>query len=437
MPSPAARLTPPTVVLWLVLGALVPRLSPLRPVYLVNTYALLPALLGAALFDQALRSRGRRTFRIGGSDAALAAFLLWAVGSIALQHLPYAAIRNDLTDLWRTFVIPVVAFWAIRLARSREGEFANWVAPLAALGAVELAVGLLAWFTPAALPGFWPGLIQETGGVRITGTLPQPDLYAAVLMFCATFLVSPGMTAASRWTRYLANGCFALALTGVFLSFSRASWLGGLAALALLAAAHRRTIAGPCAAVALAITVLAFAPAHGGKPPAPSPAPAAPASDVGGYAFNRLTMTWTIRDRIVLDAAGFRMFLAKPLLGWGFGTYDRRAHEFVRTVGPFAATDWDKNEAASHCTHLSILAEMGAVGYGLFIFPAASLATAMVRCRKELWRDRFLVGLWAMVAFLAVVGLLIDLRYVPLSLTLGGVVLGLIAVRVEADEPQR
>ena len=435
MPSPAARLTPPAVVLWLVLAALVPRLSPLRPVYLVNSYILLPALLCAAAIDHVRRRRARPTFHLGGSDAAMSAFLLWAVVSIALQELAPGAMRNDLADLWRTFVIPFAAFWAVRLARLREREFANVAAPLAALCAVELAVGLLAWFKPAALPGFWPGSIQETGGVRITGTLSQPDLYAAVVLFCATLLLATGMAAASGRTRSLAKCGSALAGIAVFLSFSRASWIGGALALTIFAAAYRRTIAVPFAATALAIAVVALAPGQRGNSPASSQAPAAAANRTGSYAFARLMMTWTIRDRIVLDAAGWKMFLEKPLFGWGFGTYDRYAHGFVTPVGPFAATDWDKNDAASHSTHLSILAETGAIGYGLFIFPAASLATTMCRRRKTLSHDRVLVGLWAMMAFLGVVGLLIDLRYVPLSLTLGGIVLGLIAVRLEADEP--
>ncbi|MFI5166982.1 MAG: O-antigen ligase family protein [Thermoanaerobaculales bacterium] len=437
MRSLVARLTPAVLVAWIVLAALVPRLSPLRPVYLVNTYLLLPALFGAALLDCVLRSRRRWALRVRVSDAGLALFGLVAVASIALQHDPGAVVRQNLADLWRTFVVPVAAFWAIRLTRPREKGLASWAVPLAALCAIELAVGLLAWLDPPALPSFWPGSIQETGGVRITGTLPQPDLYAAVMVFCATTLANLGAGAASRLTRSLAGGGIALAFTGVFLSFSRASWLGGLLALAILVANYGRKLAVPCVVIVLAVVGLSRVHEGTARLPASGPATAAPARENESYATTRLTMTWTIRDRIVLDVAGLKMFLRRPLLGWGFGSYDRHAHEFVAKVGPFVPTEWDKNEAASHCTHLSILAEMGVLGYGLLALPAARLVGAMVHRRKTLWRDRPLVGLWAIAIFLAVVSLLVDLRYVALSLGLGGLVLGLIAVRVDADEPER
>lgn len=434
-----SRLTPLILIFWVLIGTLIPRVLPVRAIYLVNSYALVPVLAGVALLDQVLRRWGRRTFRIEASDAALGGFLLWAVASIALQDQPHAVLWQDFVGLWRTFVIPAAAFWVIRLTRLDERDLANWVVPLAALCVVELAVSLLAWFQPAWLPGFWSGSIQEMGGVRIVGTLTQPDVYAAVLVFSATVLAVSGMMAVSGLTRFLANSGIVLAFTGVFLSYSRASWVGGLAALAVLAASCGRKIIVPCVVLALAVTGLARARGHGGNLPVPAglvgPAAAAPARENESYATTRLMMTWTIRDRIVLDAAGLKLFLRKPLLGWGFGTYDRLAHGFVTSVGPFAATDWDKNEAASHCTHLSILAEMGVVGYGLLMFPVVRLVVAMIRRRNAFERDRPLVGLWAIVVFLGVVSLLVDLRYVALSLGLGGLVLGLISVRVEADGP--
>jgi uncharacterized membrane protein YhaH (DUF805 family) len=65
------------------------------------------------------------------------------------------------------------------------------------------------------------------------------------------------------------------------------------------------------------------------------------------------------------------------------------------------------------------------------------LAAATFLGRRRRCHDRRLLALWAIVAFLAVVSVFVDLRYLALSLGLGGLTLGLIAVRVEADEPDR
>ena len=433
MPSLVRRLTPHVLGAWLMVGALVPRVSPLRPLYLVNTYVVVPALLGAALLDYALRHRRRWALRIRLSDLTLAVFMLWAAVSIFLHHDPDAIVRRQLIELWRAFAVPIAAFWTIRLARPRAGAFAGWLAPLVALCTLEVGIGFLAWLRPSALPPFWPGLVEETGGARITGTLPQPDVYAALLVFCATIVVQVGAGAVSKADRVLAGTGVALAFTGVFLSFSRASWLGGLIALAILVASYGRRLAVPCVVIALAVLGLSRVRVGSAPLPESSKAPGAQALQGGGYAGSRLTMAWTIRDRAVLDAAGTKMFLAKPLLGWGFGSYDRHARGFVTPVGPFFATDWDRNEAASHCTHLSILAETGLVGYALLAAPAVQLVVAAARRRQGLRRDRYFLGLCATAAFLAVVSALIDLRYVAYSLDLAAVVVGLIAVRMEAD----
>lgn len=434
-----ARLVAGVSVIWLLAAALIPRDSALRPAYLVNAYGLFPALAATVLVGQATRSRVQRTFRLTLPDAALSGFLALAAISLALQSVAGAASPRDAADLWRAFVVPAAAFWAVRAARLREEDFDGWVAPLSALCAVELAVGLLAWFSPASLPAFWPGAVEETGGLRVVGTLTQPDLYSAVLVFAATLLARTGRTAASPAMRWAASAGFALAFVGVFLSFSRASWLGGALALALLVVACGRSVALPCLAIALAVVGLSHVPSREAKIPA-SESPLVAAAPASGdatparepYAVTRLKMSGTVADRIVLASAGLRMFLQKPLLGWGFGTYDRHARAFVTDVGPFVASEWDRRWAASHCTHVSVLAEMGLLGYVLFVAPAAALATATVRRRL---RDPALTRLWAVAAFLAVVSVLVDLRYVTTALGVAGLVLGLIAVRVEDDRP--
>jgi O-antigen ligase len=436
MSCTVARLTPRILLVWVLLGALVPRLSALRPVYLVNTYALIPLLLAALLLERVLARRDSGDPRPRAADWALALFVLSALGSIALQHPDAAVARREVLELWRTFVVPIAVFWAVRLARPRRSDVAAWAVPLTALAVVEVAVGLLAWFRPEEFTRFWPGSVMETGGVRITGTLPQADVYAAVLVLCAVVLFERGDEAAGGAARWLVAGGVALAFTGVFLSFSRASWLGGLVALCILAAAHRRAIVVPFAATILAVGALSQAPAGRSQPALTSePGVAGSRPSTESYAKARLGTTRSVTDRIVLDAAGLRMFLRKPLLGWGFGTYDRHARGFVEAVGPFIPSDWATNLAASHCTHLSILAEVGLLGYALLTFPAAQLAKATLG-RRVRRGDRTLAGLWAFMAFLGVTSVLVDLRYVAPAFGLAGLVLGLIAVRVGDDEPE-
>ena len=59
------------------------------------------------------------------------------------------------------------------------------------------------------------------------------------------------------------------------------------------------------------------------------------------FALKRLGTTDTVDSRIVLIYAGRQMFFAKPLLGWGFTSYDLHDWRFMKRVGNFAPTSWD------------------------------------------------------------------------------------------------
>ncbi len=414
----------------------------LRPLYLFNTYALLPLALLLLLLLRLKRSNDLPAFRPGLGDLAMVLFVAGALASILFEGESHVTTLKNLTELDRVFLVPFAAFWLVRVSRIEEPQLAAWVPILAGLCILEAVTGALGLLLPTALPRFWPGVVIEMGGLRVTGTMTHPDGYVAMLVLAATFCFhflssKPGLPA-----RAFGSGLLVIGFSAGFVSFSRASWIGSAVALGLLATAYRRRLAIPVMAIVPAVVLLSHLPTGAARvrvgPGSSGAGTTAPSQstqvDRKSYAIERLGNSQTVADRVVLGAAGVKMFLDKPLLGWGFGSYDRHARGFIERTGPFVPSDWDRYQAASHNSHISILAELGIVGYACLAFP---LAWVLVRSARALWYskvDRLLITLWANMAFLVVISMSIDLRFLACTSGLAWLILGLVAVRVERHE---
>jgi O-antigen ligase len=430
---------------WIVLAALCPS-NALRPLYLFTEYLTLPAVL-LLLLPRTLKV-GARAFRPDLADYAMVLFTVLAVASILLGRETPAAAFGQLKAFWRAFLGPFVLYWIARLSRPDKRQLMACTPILAGLCIIEAVVGALGIFNPAALPGFWPSFVNETGGIRITGTLVQPDSYAAMLIFSSSMCFSFLMARSERILRVLGCGLLVLGFSAAVISFSRASWLGGLLALGMMAFYYRGRILIPCALLGIAVFGIFHIPAGTtgirtgsdsiGSAPAASAIPhrSAP-GNAESYAMKRLSTKNSVSDRIALSAAGLSAFLQHPLFGSGMGSYDQNARKLVRKIGPFIPSDWALTVGASHNSHISILAELGMIGYACFVVPLIYIFYRSIQALRHRNMDGFLVVLWANLLFLALVSVLIDMRFLAGISGLAGLVLGLTAVRLERNESPR
>jgi O-antigen ligase len=81
----------------------------------------------------------------------------------------------------------------------------------------------------------------------------------------------------------------------------------------------------------------------------------------------------SLRERIDVFRAGLQMFTAHPLLGVGPGNF------------PLVIGDYDPNYSAvySHNTYLSVLAELGIVGYLFFILLCLRMLVSIYRISRS------------------------------------------------------
>jgi O-antigen ligase len=194
-----------------------------------------------------------------------------------------------------------------------------------------------------------PTLNQE----RVGGLLMQPEWNALVLSLglCA-LLGLPGRRKALGQILWLGGGL--LCLLAIYLTYTRAAWLGLLvgglpwfwyASSNRGVTLRRRMIFVAFVCLMGAVTVLF-----------PSSVTSSRMSDVG-----------TVYYRLQIWAAGFRMLVQHPLFGVGFG-------EFINHVGGYEqlsqipqVSDPAGLGDLAHNTFLSVAAELGLIGFGLYL----------------------------------------------------------------------
>jgi O-antigen ligase len=362
-------------------------------------------------------SRRAIPFTLGIPELAMAGYVLVSLVSIALQHRDPLATTYLFYD--RVFS-PMCIYMLIRLWEPDEEDLRRLIPVVFLLAACQIVVGILSWIGPQYLRAEW----LKMEGARTIGTLVNPSVYTVALIFSGGILVHAAMTGKSV-VRLLYASAAALAFACVFLSLSRACWLAGLLALAGLVYSYPRQLVRLGIVSVLAVVI-------GGGLLVPN---------VLDLARERLASSQSERSaisRLPVYLAGLRMFLSKPLFGWGYGNFDRYDREFQGQVSNIAD---DNKDHASHNLYLTLFAEQGLLGGALFLGPmmwwfAKSRKKALGLPPEGLWSRKLLGVLWLSILAHLVVNNFANMR-VPFGLGLWWVSLGLIASLTASAGGQR
>jgi len=335
--------------------------------------ALVPGALCIAIVSDWLRLRKREPVRFGRGELAMLCFLLLIAGNIVLLTSDQPLLKQFIRFYDRLFV-PFCLYWLIRLVAPGEGDMQRlaWAGAFVVL--TQVVIGLIGWFRPSILPVYW--LNRE--GQRTVGTLGNPAVYTSTLLFFGIIVLRYAITARSALTRALLVGVFGLAYVGVFFSFSRGSWLGGLLVWAGLMVLYpqlfrRLTVAIVVLGVVVGATLF---------------------SSLLTFADTRLQDAETAQGRIIGAATQINMIEARPFFGWGYFSYDLYDEQFKQRVGNIAI----RNAQTSHNQFLLIGAEMGAVGLVVYLFPLVWWLLLSFKATRRLPAKGFLS--WQLVVML-------------------------------------
>jgi len=374
------------------------RLGRLLPLYFVL------AAGAAALAWRALRRESPRPLP---RTLALPAAGFFAFACLSLL---WAEDVEAGTNLLLFFTLP----FALLLATVARAEFPPWSPRVLAGVSIALACGFAAVGIGQAITHelffYAPNLAvsnANTDYFRVTSLFGDPSLYGRhVVLGIGVVLV---LLATSRSRTWPLVAALALMWSGLLFSYSQSSMAALLlviAALAIVTGDRRVRRAVGVLALAGALLAIGFAAVK----------------VIGGESLNQITSDRTER---VEDAV--RVIEEEPLRGVGIGGQPRASRLL-------AGSDRPNANFVSHTTPLTVAAELGAIGLGLYVWLLAGGARVIEGVRR---REPTL-GLALAASFLALFvhalfysGFLED----PLTWVVLGVAAGWLAT-AQADEPQ-
>ena len=289
-----------------------------------------------------------RSGELGPLAWPLAVFVAW----LALSALWTGDVREGAIALF-FFVLPFGAL-AVALARLPWHERAPaWLyGVLAAVALLAAAIGVWQWVTRDI---FWnPRVIVGNAYApfyRVNSIFWDPSIYGRFLVVAILVSLTLLLFARPRRHRDLALGALMAALwVGLVFSFSQSSFAALVAGVALAATlAWRWRAVGALALVAAVMVPVGFA----------SPQLENVRDSVFGKSAAGLNRATSGRAKLI--ANGVAIAADHPVVGVGVGGFKQAYAERLGRERPFRG-------AASHNTPVTVAAETGAIGLGLFLW---------------------------------------------------------------------
>jgi O-antigen ligase len=215
---------------------------------------------------------------------------------------------------------------------------------LAVMALVEAAVGWNLWHNTD-----W----QQVATPRVVATLDNPAVlgtYLAIAVAVALIVVFWGGPARLRKP---ALAVILVSPPALFFTYTRGPIVGLLAAAFPILLLRRSIRAKSAITLCIAGLVLAFA--------------------WGSFANSqvyqkRVSNSATVQTRVIIQNWSFKLAREKPVLGWGYGSFDRIKNSATNLGGTADQTKLGQG-STSHDTFLTILVELGGVGLALFLLP--------------------------------------------------------------------
>jgi O-antigen ligase len=402
------NLAPETLFLgWLLAAPLLqslPNNSWGHPMELALYFA--PAL---ALTVHAILRSGRQA-QVAWFDFLPAAYMLLVFSSMALTtDLLWTHTSSTLKAVFETVALGPIVYYLV--AFRVPGMSATRVLHVLLISCVlQGAMAIVEFLTKWNLwnDNSWHNAMNDVS--RSVATLQNPAVLGgfigAGLVVALTVLLWDGPVGLRR----ISFGALAIGVPGLAFTFTRGPILAvaivGLL-LVLLRGRARLAAVGVIAAAALALVI------------------AWPRITHTAVYRDRVAQSSNVQTRLILQDWSIRLWKEKPILGWGYASFDR-----VKNSANFSAGSLPLAfglNSTSHNTYLTVLVQYGAVGLLLMLAPFVVIVLRALRRARAPSPDRWLlIGVSAAVAVLSLAGTTFDYRFFSFVPALPWLLLGLL-----------
>lgn len=386
------------------------------PIYWTLHRFVIPGALWLVILRDWAGGRKKESVRFGIPEFVMALSLLWAMGSVLLFNNNKL---KTLVSVYDELFVPYCAYCFIRLYAPTEKDLRRFLPVAFFTIMTQSVIGIISWVDPHMLPRQW----LNDAGARIDGTFDNPAVFTSTILFLALIFFQYGIHSKSKVFRLLAILTLGFTFFMTFVSLSRGSWLGALFVGIGLLILYPRVLIPPTVIAAVVALLLGATVFRG---------------EVDVF-YQRLTTASTAEDRVSTGARSLLMFSEKPILGWGFGNYDRFKDGFlVNTI-----LDVKESDNTSHNTYLTILAEQGFPAVIFYLFPTAYWLLASLTAwrrmpRGGLWSLTFFIMLWLLVLDHITVSSFMDMiRFNLFGTTVYWMLLGLVSNMAAPYLPDR
>jgi len=319
-------------------------------------------------------------------DVPLILFLGVLVASTILGGASWGAL-NAYRGLWiiGTYVVITLLVTNEAYANRLVRVLVLATGAVAVYGIVQHFTGIDLYRAAVGRPTLVSPHESEPGRFVVIGFFPNSLTYAHSLMIPLSWVMA-GTVSRGRWVmpRAVTGVLAALMTVALLLSTARGAWIAGgvvMIGACMLAGRRQRLLTG-AGALVIAATLFSF-----------SPGLRADARSIVDPALNA--------GRLAIFAANLDIVRDHPVIGLGFGNYDRGAKTYYENH-PLA----DRRSHA-HNSFLQIAAEAGLLGLGAFCFLFGTILVRGWRLLGRLGDSR--PDVWPTVAgaWLAVIGFLV------------------------------
>jgi O-antigen ligase len=308
------------------------------------------------------------------------AYFLLLLGSMFLTS---DVTAGALRDLYGHSAIGIIVYYLVAFGPLRSSVRERVVAVVMTLATIEALMSIVDGLTGWHL---W----QDTGYPgpprRAVATLTEPGVLGTFIGIGIVLAIAVLVWQGPRQLRRLAVVTIVVGFPGLFFTLTRGPIVATVAAgfLVLVTRPGGRLLA--FASLLLATAILGSTWSR--------------ISDSTLYR-GRAARANTVEIRLQLDRLSLQLAEKRPILGWGYGSFDRVKH--LGDLGNLSSGSVSRTEvlsATSHNTFLTVLVEEGAVGLGLLLVPWLVICW---RSLGDVVRHRYPDAAWFLVGSLAVV----------------------------------